>query len=247
MHVSVCHYVPISVVTIDNRFYSIIGATQDDVDDSVDVSDVDFAITIHVGSSRAAITFQDDVNNGIHISDVHFEIAVHVATHIRLQIVNNLPKKGIPVLISPVGISHPLQHMKRTTRAISITHIEHLISNRYSREVSNVAIHIRQASATIERKTANGSDGIWNGDACQAIASIERTIADGGDGVWNVDVGQASAIIERTIADGSDGVADSNAGQAETVRERSFADGGDGIPNRHACHAIAVLERRSTD
>ena len=55
-HVSVCHYVPISVATIDNRFYSIIGAAQDDVDDSVDVCDVDFAITVHVGNNKATIT-----------------------------------------------------------------------------------------------------------------------------------------------------------------------------------------------
>ena len=38
-----CHF--------DNQLYLIPGTAQDDVDDRVDVGDVDFAITVHVGSS----------------------------------------------------------------------------------------------------------------------------------------------------------------------------------------------------
>ena len=34
----------------DNQLYLILGAAQDDVDDIVDVGDVDFAVTIDVGS-----------------------------------------------------------------------------------------------------------------------------------------------------------------------------------------------------
>ena len=199
-------------------------ASQDDIDDGVDIGDVHCSITVHVSCSGATISTQDDVDDSIHVSNIDYKIAVYVARHIKLQIVNNLPEMGIPVLVSPVGISLPLQHMKRATRAISITHIEYLISNRYSREVSNVAIHIRQASATIERKTADGSDGVWNGDVDQAIASIERTIADGSDGVWNGDAFQVIAVLERSFADGGDGVADVDGGQSAAVLEFRSTD-----------------------
>ena len=43
-----CHF--------DNQLYLIPGAAQDDVDDSVDVGDVDFAITVHVGSNSVIIS-----------------------------------------------------------------------------------------------------------------------------------------------------------------------------------------------
>ena len=38
------------------QLYLIPGAAQDDVDDSVDVGDVDFAITVHVGSNSVIIS-----------------------------------------------------------------------------------------------------------------------------------------------------------------------------------------------
>ena len=157
-----CHF--------DNQLYLILGASQDDVDDGVDVGDVDFAITIHVSQKGATISAQNNVDDGIHISNIDFTVAIHVTLE---YIFHNLPEIGIPVLISPVGISRPLHHMKRTTRAIRITRIELLISARYSREVSNVAIHIRQPIANIERTIADGGNGVWNGDVGQCAAELE--------------------------------------------------------------------------
>ena len=65
-----CHF--------DDQLYLILGAVQDDVNDSVDVGDVDFAITVHVTAGILA-TIQDDVYDGIHISNIHLKVAVHVA------------------------------------------------------------------------------------------------------------------------------------------------------------------------
>ena len=62
-----------------NRLYLIPGASQDDVDDGVDVGDVDFAIAIHVGSSIVIISTQNHIDDGIHVCNVHFTVAIHVA------------------------------------------------------------------------------------------------------------------------------------------------------------------------
>ena len=43
-----CHF--------DNQLYLILGTAQDNVDDSVDIGDVDFAITVHVGSNSVIIS-----------------------------------------------------------------------------------------------------------------------------------------------------------------------------------------------
>ncbi len=66
-----CHF--------DNQLYLILGSVQDDVDDRVDVGDVDFAVTVHVGSSRASISAQNHVDDGIHIGNVDLKVKIHVA------------------------------------------------------------------------------------------------------------------------------------------------------------------------
>ena len=108
-----CHF--------DNLLYLILGTIQDDVDDNVDVGDVDFAIAVHVGSRGAAVSAQNHVDGNVHISNVHFMVAVNV-TH--EYVIHNLFEIQIPVRDSTVGIGHPLQHMKRTTRVIPATQME---------------------------------------------------------------------------------------------------------------------------
>ena len=92
-----CHF--------DNQLFLIPGAAQDDVDDGVDVGDVDFAITVHVGSSSVIISIQNHVDDGIHICNIDFTVAIHVANE---YIVNNLSEIRIPALIGLVGTSHSL-------------------------------------------------------------------------------------------------------------------------------------------
>ena len=65
-----CHF--------DNQLYLILGALQDDVDDSVDVGDVDFAIAVHVCRIGATISVQDDADDGIYICNIDLKVAVHV-------------------------------------------------------------------------------------------------------------------------------------------------------------------------
>ena len=65
-----CHF--------DNQLYLILGAFQDDVDDSVDVGDVDFAIAVHVCRIGATISVQDDADDGIYICNIDLKVAVHV-------------------------------------------------------------------------------------------------------------------------------------------------------------------------
>ena len=62
-----------------NRLYLIPGASQDDVDDGVDVGDVDFAIAIHVGSSIVTISAQNDIDDGIDVCNIDLTVAIHVA------------------------------------------------------------------------------------------------------------------------------------------------------------------------
>ena len=64
--------------------YRLIGWTkggpiaQDAVDDSVDVGDIDLAITIDISSRRAIITILDDINDRIDIRDIYLAIDIHV-------------------------------------------------------------------------------------------------------------------------------------------------------------------------
>ena len=104
-----CHF--------DNQLYLILGAAQDDVDDSVDVGDVDFSVTVHVGSSHVTISAQNNVDSSIYISNIDFTVAIHITQE---YIFHNLSEIRIPVLISPVGIARSPQHMKRATRVITI-------------------------------------------------------------------------------------------------------------------------------
>ena len=66
-----CHF--------DNLLYLIPCAAQDDVDDSVHVGDVDFAVTVHVTAGILA-TIQDDVDGGIDISNIDLSVAIHVTS-----------------------------------------------------------------------------------------------------------------------------------------------------------------------
>lgn len=54
--------------------------SQDMVEDSVDVSNVHFTITIHVGSRNRAIS-QDDFDNRIHVSDIHLSIDINISNN----------------------------------------------------------------------------------------------------------------------------------------------------------------------
>ena len=54
------------------------GAVQDDVDEGVDVGDVDFAVTVHVGSRSVTISAQNHVDDGIHIGNIDLMVAVNV-------------------------------------------------------------------------------------------------------------------------------------------------------------------------
>ena len=62
----------------DHQSYLILGSVQDDVYDSVDVGDVDFAITVDVTAGILA-TIQDDVDGGIHVCNIDLTVAIHVA------------------------------------------------------------------------------------------------------------------------------------------------------------------------
>ena len=57
----------------------------------------------------------------------------------------------------------------------------------------------RKAAAIIERRTADGSNGVGDDDAFKTVATIERALADGSDGVGDDDACQADAFIERAI------------------------------------------------
>jgi len=82
--------------------------------------------------------------------------------------------------------------------------------------------------SAFERIVADRSDGVANGDGCQAAAA-KRTVTDGYDRVGDFDAGQAAAAKERIAADGRNRVGDGHAGQAGAARERPIVNGGDGI------------------
>ena len=59
--------------------FGLLIAAQDDGDDSIDVGDIDLAVTIHVGSCGITISSQDDGDDGIDISNIDLAVAIHVA------------------------------------------------------------------------------------------------------------------------------------------------------------------------
>ena len=83
-----CHF--------DNQLYLIRCAAQDDVNQGVDVGDVDFSVTVHVGSNSVIISAQDDVDGGVYISNIDLKVTIHVAQE---YIFHNLPEIGVPALI----------------------------------------------------------------------------------------------------------------------------------------------------
>ena len=58
----------------------LIIAAQDGVDQGVDVGDVDFAITVHVGNRSTTILDHNHADDGIHISNIDFTVAIHVTS-----------------------------------------------------------------------------------------------------------------------------------------------------------------------
>lgn len=73
-----------------NRFISVLSSKErpyftlrgeDDEDNGIDVSDVDFAITVDIGAWIVGpATIEDEGNNRIHIGDIHLSVAVDIAT-----------------------------------------------------------------------------------------------------------------------------------------------------------------------
>ena len=58
----------------------ILVQSQDDLDDGIHVSNIDFAVIVHI-SCQFVVGRQYHVDNGIHIGDVHLLVSVHVAIH----------------------------------------------------------------------------------------------------------------------------------------------------------------------
>ena len=91
------------------------GALQEIVEQGGYVIDVDSAVLVAIGCQWRSLSSHQNIDQVSHVVDVDFAITVNV-TH--EYIFHNLPEIGIPVLISPVGISRPLQHMQRATRIV---------------------------------------------------------------------------------------------------------------------------------
>ena len=93
-----CHDVPISVVTIDNRFYLISGATQDDVDEGGDVADIEAVILVNVGCWRCSHASHQNIDQSGHVADIHAAVAVHIAAQRSRYIYPSVsvPHLGIP-------------------------------------------------------------------------------------------------------------------------------------------------------
>ena len=121
-------------------------------------------------------------------------------------------------------------------------------------------------AAIIERRTADGSNGVGDDDACKT-ATGERRPADGSDGVGDGDVCKVVAILERAMCNdlcsrfddifagkrgfGIDQIL-SNVKDAVFpvvlivvicgTGERPTADGSDGVGDDNACKAVAFKE-----
>ena len=129
-----------------------------------------------------------------------------------------------------------------------------------------------KAAATVERRIADGRDGVGNGDACKAGAPVERRTADGRDGVGNGDAGKIVAISERIVGNdlcsrfddifSGDGVFGfdqvlSNVKDAVFpialiavicgIVEQRTVDGSDGAADRDICKVSATVERPLAD
>ena len=98
--------------------------------------------------------------------------------------------------------------MKRTFRGIPVIQIECITRKRYTQGLSNVAIHIRQPRAVIERLATDRSHRVRNSDAGQTAAARERLYTDRSHRVGDIDAGQAAAAIERIPTDARDGFGD---------------------------------------
>ena len=101
-----------------------------------------------------------------------------------------------------------------------IIRIECTIPARYFREVSNVAIHIRQPPAITERPITDRSYRVGDDDAGQTCAPKERTATDNSYRVGNIDAGQICAVSKRPETDISYRVGNDDAGQTFAVLER---------------------------
>ena len=56
-------------------------ASQDDVDNSIHICDVNLMVTINIASSEITTTAQDDVNDSIYISNIDLVVTVHIANY----------------------------------------------------------------------------------------------------------------------------------------------------------------------
>ena len=60
-----------------------------------------------------------------------------------------------------------------------------------------------QTAATIECRTSNRSNAIWNGYTCQTAATIECPHSNQSNAIWNSNTCQTTAIIECIISNWS--------------------------------------------
>ena len=221
----------------------------EDVDDGGDVgSRHGPAVACDVGAAAVLLGVLKACEHVHHASDVggaHFAISIHVA-----------PFNPLGQVRHDVGEFFP--HVSRLVRAqILGQHVERFVLWHVIKDIDahnhllwvGVSLNPRQAAATIERRAADGRDGVADGHARQATATIERHVADGRDGVADGRDGvadgharQASAILKRSEVDGCDGVGDGHARQACATVERPLADGRDGVGDGHTRQAAAILE-----
>ena len=101
----------------------------------------------------------------------------------------------------------------------------------------------RQAGAVGKSGIANAGDALRNGDALQVLAVVERIVCDLRDTLRNNHFRQTGAAVESLIPNGSDLAGHGAALQAGAVGKGKSADLGDAVRDVHRFQGVAVIER----